>query len=93
MDDGELGAAGVVGHGDDLEFDSPVIPSQVEQLVTKEDGRARVDHGGEDAGIADLVVSAGPSHPHSHWSSMSDTYDDAKTVAGYAVSVLMQQSA
>ena len=80
MDDGELGAAGVVGHGDDLEFDSPVIRSPVQQLVANEDGLARVDQCGEDVGVADLVLPARPSHPYSHWSSMSDTYDDANTV-------------
>ena len=77
MDDGELGAAGVVGHADDLEFDTAVIRSQVQQLVAKEDGVARVDHGGEDVGVADLVLPARQSHPHSHRSNVSDTYDYA----------------
>lgn len=75
MDDGQVGAAGVVGYGDDLEFDAPGIPSQVQQLVTYEDGLAGVDQGGEDVGIADLVLPAGPSHPHSHRSSVSYTYE------------------
>lgn len=80
MDDGELGAAGVVGHGDDLEFDSPVIRPEVQQLIANEDGLARVDQGGEDVGITDLVLPARPSHPHSHWSSVSYTDGDADTV-------------
>jgi hypothetical protein len=79
VDDGELGAAGIVGHGDDLEFDSAVIRPQVQQLIADEDGLAGVDHCGEDVGVLDLVLPARPSHPHSHWSSMSDTYDDANT--------------
>lgn len=76
MDDGEIGATGVVWYGDDLEFDAAVIRSQIQQLVAYECGFAGVDHGSEDVGIADPVLSTRPSHPDPHESTVSYTYED-----------------
>lgn len=47
MDDCQIGVAGIVGDGDDLEFDSTVIHSHVQQLVPDGHRFAGIRHCGE----------------------------------------------
>lgn len=75
MDDGEAVAPPVVGNGDDLEFNTPVVATDVDESVALSERVTRIGHCGEDPSVPDAMLPSGPGDPNAHHRSIvSHTY-------------------